>query len=326
EFARSVAATDDTVLDEVTRSLVEGTGAEYAALEVRVGDRDATAAAFPAERPASAVDAASFPISHEGEQLGRLTLGAARGQTLPDQDRRLAAEVAAGLGLALRNQRLTEALQRRVEELGESRRRLVEVQDDTRRTLERDLHDGAQQQLVALKVKLGLARAIAAKDGAERTVALLEGLSDEADAAVDGLRDFARGVYPPLLEAEGLGAAITAQARRAPVPVRVEADGVGRHDRQVEATVYFCVLEALQNVAKYAGASEVRVVLGRTNGEVRFTVTDDGAGFDPGDARAGSGLSNMADRLSAVSGTLRVDSAPGRGTTVSGAIPVGEGP
>ena len=155
------------------------------------------------------------------------------------------------------------------------------VQDETRRKLERDLHDGAQQQLVALKVKLGLARALAQKDGATQSAALLEQLSEEADTAVDAMRDFARGVYPPLLEAEGLATAVAAQARRSPMPVTVQGDNIGRYSRQIEATIYFCVLEALNNVAKYPQASQARVSLVDQDGSVTFEVTDNGAGSTP---------------------------------------------
>jgi signal transduction histidine kinase len=219
---------------------------------------------------------------------------------------------------------LTERLEARVDELRESRRRLVAVQDDTRRRLERDLHDGAQQQLVALKVKLGLARALAEKAGATETTALLERLGGDADGAVNALRDFARGVYPPLLEAEGLGAALAAQARRAPLPVTVEPDGVGRYDRDVEATVYFCVREALRNTVRHAEATQARVILGRREGTLVFEVRDDGVGFDPGSSNGYTGLTTMTDRVDALAGTLQVASRSGEGTAITGAIPVDE--
>ncbi len=322
EFSRRVAATDEALLDEAARSLVDGTGAEHSAVWVNVGDHLVKAAEWPEFNGGTSVEQHSFPIVQDSAELGVLTLGTPRGQRLPEEDHRLAIEVASGMGLALRNQLLTESLQARVEELRDSRKRLVAVQDETRRKLERDLHDGAQQQLVALKVKLGLARAIAEKDGATDTAAMLQALAGDADEAVDAMRDFARGVYPPLLEAEGLGSAIAAQARRAPLPVAVESDGIGRYSREVEATVYFCVLEALQNVAKYSEASHATVTFAHNDGSLGFTVVDNGAGFDPVTTARGAGLTNMEDRLDAAGGVLAIESNPAGGTSVGGSIPV----
>jgi signal transduction histidine kinase len=146
-------------------------------------------------------------------------------------------------------------------------------------------------------------------------------LSGEADAAVDAMREFARGVYPPLLEAEGLATAIAAQARRAPIPVSVASDGIGRYPREIESTVYFCVLEALRNTVQHAGARQATVTLTQSNGALEFLVTDDGAGFDSDTAR-GVGLTAMADRLDALTGELLIHTEPGNGTTLTGTIPV----
>lgn len=321
DFSRRVAATDDTLLDAAARSLVEGTNAERATIWLTVGEHLTKTADWPAESGIPDGEVTSFPIEQDGSQLGVLTLSTTSGQRLSNDDQQLAREVVSGMGLSLRNQLLTETLQARVEELRDSRRRLVAVQDETRRRLERDLHDGAQQQLVALKVKLGLSRAIAEQDGAPATATFLSQLSEEADGAVEALRDFARGVYPPLLEAEGLIAAVTAQARRSSVPVAVDGDGIGRYERHVEATVYICVLEALHNVARYANASKARVALSQRNGAVTFEVTDNGAGFDPVVTPLGRGLINVADRVDAVAGSFSIESAPGTGTTVTGTIP-----
>lgn len=319
DFSRRVAATDDTMLDAAAHSLVEGTNAEQAAVWLSVGGRLTKTVEWPTEETNG--EATSFPIEQDAVELGILTLSTPPGQRLSNEDQQLAGEVASGMGLSLQNQLLTETLHARVEELRESRRRLVAVQDETRRQLERDLHDGAQQQLVALKVKLGLSKAIAEQDGATETAAYLTQLSEEADGAVEALRDFARGVYPPLLEAEGLIAAVTAQARRSSVPVAVDGDGIGRYERHVEATVYICVLEALHNVATSANASEARVALSQRNGSVTFEVADDGVGFDPETTPKGRGLTNVADRLDAVAGSFAIESTPGAGTTVIGTIP-----
>jgi signal transduction histidine kinase len=206
-------------------------------------------------------------------------------------------------------------------DLRESRRRIVAAQDERARKLERDIHDGAQQQLVALAVKQRLAASLVGTDD-EGARALLDELRGETQDALEHLRDLARGIYPPLLADEGLGAAMAAQARKAPFPVTVDADGVGRFAPDVEATVYFCVLEALQNVAKYADATSVSVGLRAADAALRFEVTDDGRGFDPEATSYGTGLQGMTDRLEAIGGSLEVRSAPGEGTTLVGHVTV----
>jgi len=145
----------------------------------------------------------------------------------------------------------------------------------------------------------------------------------EIAQALEDLRDLARGIYPPLLADQGLVAALQAQARRASVPVEIEVEGLGRYPQEAEAAVYFCVLEALQNVAKYAGATHAVVRLHEDGGHVAFVVEDNGSGFDTSTTSYGTGLQGMADRLSAQGGTLEVRSQPGEGTTVTGRVPVG---
>jgi signal transduction histidine kinase len=225
---------------------------------------------------------------------------------------RLVADLAAQAGLVLRNVRL-------IEELRASRRRIVTAQDERAKQLERNLHDGAQQQLVALGVELNLARHVAERDAPE-VAATLDRLQAQATDALENLRDLARGIYPPLLADQGLVVALGAQARKATIPVEIEGEGVGRYPQEVEAAVYFCCLEALQNVAKYANASTARV---RLVGEVRrvtFEVSDDGSGFDPARTPPGTGLQGMRDRLEALGGSFGIDSSPGVGTTVRGSI------
>ena len=151
-------------------------------------------------------------------------------------------------------------------------------------------------------------------------------LQAEATEALEDLRDLARGIYPPLLADKGLGAALESQARKAAVQVSVEIDGVGRYPQDVESALYFCCLEALQNVAKYAHATRAEARLWASDGELSFEVTDDGAGFDPSVTPRGSGLQGMADRLEAIGGSLVVRSQPGRGTSVTGRVPVPRGP
>jgi signal transduction histidine kinase len=170
-------------------------------------------------------------------------------------------------------------------------------------------------------VKARLARQLVERDPS-RTEEMLGQIEEETQVALDDLRDLARGIYPPLLADKGLGAALESQARKAPLPVQVDADGVGRFEQDVESAVYFSCLEALQNVAKYAGASQATIELRRDDTTLRFAVTDDGRGFDPTSV-SGSGLQGVTDRLAAIGGTFDVESAPGSGTTVTGRVPVG---
>ena len=170
-------------------------------------------------------------------------------------------------------------------------------------------------------MQLKLVRQVVTRD-AEQAGALLDRLQEAATSALEDLRDLARGIYPPLLADQGLPAALQSQGRKAAVPVQVEAVGVGRYPREVEAAVYFCTLEALNNVAKYAGASRVEVRLAQDDGRLTFEVRDDGAGFDPAVTGYGTGLHGMADRLDAIGGSLSVQSAPGSGTVIRGRVPV----
>jgi signal transduction histidine kinase len=261
-------------------------------------------------------------VRHGDELLGAITLHKPRNEPVSATEDKLLEHLASQAGLVLRNVRLTAELQARIDDLRASRRRLVQAQDTERHRIERNLHDGAQQQLVALNVQLTLLEDAADEPGEVREITgeLRAGLR----AALDDLRALARGIYPPLLADQGLSAALHAQAGKAPLPVEIEADGIGRYPREAEAAAYFCILEALQNVAKYAQASRATIALSCPDGHLGFTVTDDGDGFDPAKATHGTGLQGMADRLAAVGGTLRVDAAPGSGTTVNGTLPVAE--
>jgi signal transduction histidine kinase len=321
-------------VDRMVSVLAGATGADRSEAWIRVGAELRQAALWPHGSPPSAAialladgglppfDGASCTVAvqHGGELLGALSLTKPRNEPLSSTEDELLQHLASQAGLVLRNAALTADLQATIDELRASRRRLVEAQDAERRKIERNLHDGAQQQLVALMIQLGLL-----EESADDPVAVRElgpALKNGLRAALDDLRDLARGIYPPLLADQGLIPALQAQARKAPVPVDIEADGIGRYPQDAEAAVYFCTLEALQNIAKYAGACRATVRLSCADGGFQFSITDDGAGFDTASTRSGSGLQGMADRLAALGGVLDVRSQPGHGTTLSGKLPV----
>jgi signal transduction histidine kinase len=269
------------------------------------------------------------PISHAGELLGLLVVERpADGHSFTEEDERVLTELARQAGLALYNVRLDAALQttldelrRQADELRESRARIVATADAERRRLERDLHDGAQQHLVALAVNLRLATDIIADDPASG-MEMLDQMVEDVQATIREVRELAHGIYPPLLAGGGLAEALRAAASRAAIPVTVTAHGVGRYSQDIETAVYFCCLEALQNVGKHAPEATAEVRLWEESGGLLFSVSDNGPGFDVARARAGHGLINMSDRLGAIGGTVRWESQPGQGTTVTGSVPV----
>ena len=270
------------------------------------------------------------PATHGGELYGLLVAERApEGEAFSEEEERVLAELARQVGLAVHNVRLDSALQatldelrRQADELRASRARIVAAADDERRRIERDLHDGAQQHLVALSVELRLARELTKSD-AEHAAELLAELGRRIEEALEELRDLAQGVYPPLLADGGLGEALPAAGARAPIPVRVKLEPGKRYPPAVETAVYFCCLEALQNASKHAGPQASAVVrVWEEDDSLRFEIADDGAGFDPRRRHGWTGLTSMGDRIGAIGGSVHVDSEPGRGTRVSGAIPL----
>jgi signal transduction histidine kinase len=216
-----------------------------------------------------------------------------------------------------------DELRLQLEELRASRERVVAAGDAERRRIERDLHDGAQQHLVALAVKLQLARQVVDSDAAAATE-LLEEMGRDVREALQAVRELAFGVYPALLIARGLTDALSAAASEASIPTQLNAAALDRYPAEVEATVYFCCVEALQNAVKHAGAgARATVRAWREESALLFEVRDDGAGFDESTVRTPSGLANMSDRLDALGGRLTISSQPGSGTRVFGSIPLG---
>jgi signal transduction histidine kinase len=339
QFSARVAESyaSDDVMPRMARVLAEATGAQRADVWLRSGTAWRNAAVWPLDAlthgPVTVADGALpaldannrlVEVRHQGDLLGALSVTKRSGETLTPVEENLLTHLAGQAGLVLKNVGLTSDLQARLVELRASRQRLVSAQDEERRRLERNLHDGAQQHLVALKVKLGLAEMLLGRDQ-ERARVTLDQLKADADDALDTLRDLARGIYPSLLADKGLGAALASQARKATVTVTIDADGIGRYSQDVEAAVYFAVLEALQNVQKYAGASRSLIRLREDSGALHFSVDDDGRGFDVATTPTGTGLVNMGDRVDALGGQLEVTSTIGTGTSVAGRIPVDGG-
>jgi signal transduction histidine kinase len=272
------------------------------------------------------------PVTNSGELLGLIVVRRPDGGPPfgADDDQTLT-ELARQVGLALHNVKLDSALQesldevqRQADELRASRARVVQAGDEQRHSIERDLHDGAQQHLVALAVSVRLARQVAESDP-EQALSMLDQIGTDLQDAVQELRNLAHGIYPPLLAERGLSEALSAAASRAALPTAVQTGGAGRYPQPVEAAVYFCVLEALQNAGKHAGdGAEAAISIREGEGALLFEVSDDGAGFDLATgAQRGHGFVNMTDRVGAIGGTVTVDSAVGRGTRIVGRIPLG---
>ena len=313
----------DDVIPRTARVIAEGVGATHVEIWLQTGDGAHLAAAWPDE-DVPPTDPDVRPIASQERTLGEIRLWTAPGQLLRPAEEKLVTDLAAQTALVVRNLALSSELRTRVDELSaradelrESRMRIVQAHDAERRRLERNIHDGAQQHLVALAVKLRLAGATAAKDP-EKAAEQLRELGEQTDLALKTLLDLASGIYPAELEERGIGPALRTLGRTAELPIEIDEDGVGRLPIEIEAAIYFVCLEAMQNAAKYAKASEIRIELARDGDGVTFRVRDDGVGFDAAAISAGTGLQNMRDRLAAFGGNVGVSSTPGGGTTVSG--------
>jgi signal transduction histidine kinase len=271
------------------------------------------------------------PIVHAGELLGLIVITTPLdADPLDEDDDQVLTELARQVGLALHNVQLDSALQASLEqlqranvELQESRLRIVSAGDAERRKLERNLHDGAQQHLVAMAVKLRMAEELVEEDPSA-AVRAIEDLRGALKETISELRALAHGIFPPLLSSGGLAEALPAAAGRSTLLTTVDSSGIGRFSPEIESTVYFCCLEAMQNAAKHAGDdAEVTIWVTEGDGRLTFEVRDDGRGFDAAAVGTdGHGFLNMRDRLGAVGGSLHVESSPGKGTAIRGEIPV----
>jgi signal transduction histidine kinase len=316
EFSDRVAGTyaADDVLERMAQVLAAGIGARSATVWLRGRAGFHPGATWPTSQTAADLPPDAIEVRHHDEVLGALSVRMPANDPMTPVKERLIRDLAGQAGLVLRNAKL-------IEDLRASRQRLVAAQDEERRRIERNIHDGAQQQLVTLAVKLGLIERLLPPEAGRAAAMLAEAKVDTNDT-LETLRDLARGIYPPLLADGGLAAALAAQSRKSSLPVTVESDGVGRFPPELEAAIYFSCLEALQNAAKHSGASAVTIRITRSDGLLTFEVRDDGKGFDPAVVGHGTGLQGIADRLAALGGTLEINSAPGAGTTVAGRVPV----
>ena len=335
----SEAVTGSYASDEVparmAKVLADGTGACWAQVWLMVNDDLVLAATWP---PAIEADPAppggesapgrrALTVRLAGEVLGVLRLQERERQPLTPVEDRLLAGLAGQAGLVLHGVRLRAELAARLvelsaraEELRVSRERLVDAQDSERRRLERDIHDGAQQHLVALAVNLRLAQTLETRDP-ERAERVLSEQRAAAEAAIETLVSLSRGIYPPMLGEVGIGPALRAALGASPVRVAVVEEQVERYAADVEAAVYFCCLEAVQNAAKHSGGDQVTVTLRGVDDRLELDVSDDGCGFDPARVAAGNGLANMRDRVDALGGRLGWSAGPGGGTRVRGWVP-----
>jgi signal transduction histidine kinase len=274
------------------------------------GDGFVDGAGRPVVLPDASPTTAVTRLEHDGELLGVLIHDPA----IDDEDPGLVEAVGSAASLALENERLAAQVRAQLEEVRASRARIVEAGDAERRRVERDLHDGAQQRLVALAVRLQVA-----KETTSGASELLDEATMELQTAIDEVRVLARGLHPPVLTEAGLGAAVEGLAERAPLTVIVDVPE-SRFAPPIEATAYFVIAEALTNVARHAEATEAEVTVVERDGRLVITVRDDGRGG--ADPSAGSGLSGLSDRLAAAGGTLKVESVPGRGTTLTAELPL----
>ena len=319
----------------MAKVLADGTGAEWAQVWLFVERQLKLAATWP---PGAAHDSAapggpdapglrSRQVRQAGELLGILVVQERELVPLTPVEQRLFAELASQAGLVLRGARLRAELMARVAELSTkadelrlSVERLVDAQDAARSRLERDIHDGAQQHLVALAVNLRLAHTLAGKS-LDRAKLLLAEQGTAASETIQAIVDLSRGIYPRVLTDEGLAAALGAETGNTAIPVELASHNVGRYPATVEAAAYFCCLEALQNAAKHSGARGIRVELRGDGGCLTLVVEDDGFGFDPRAVSPGAGMTNMPERIESAGGTLIIESAPARGTRVEARLP-----
>ncbi|MEX0985585.1 MAG: ATP-binding protein [Actinomycetota bacterium] len=321
----STVSTDD-VLPEMAAAAGRGVGATAAVVTVHLPSGRDSEERWTSDDEMPGAEETTFPVTYRGEEIGSLTVGKPANEPLTRAEHDLLADLASHAGLALHNVRLTEELQIRLRELDVqaaalrvSRERLVTARDAQRRGLQRDLHEGPERQLVAI----GHSLAEAERADPDRATTLLDDALTTANQILEGLRDLARGIFPPLLADQGIVAALEAHVRKLGANARIVTNGVERlrFDADVEACVYFCCLQTIQNVIRHAGNAACAVTLATDDGAVLVTIADEGQGFDTAARPAGMGLAIVRDRVDALEGSLDVTSAPGAGTTIRIRVP-----
>lgn len=311
----------DATLPSIAEAAAKGVGAQSSLVRLFLPGGRQEEATWPPESSPQSFDR-TVKVSHQGEVVGEIAVVKTAGGRLTIQDQAALDDFASHAGIVMRNLRLTQELRHKLSELQESRRRIVCAQDFERRGMERDIHDGAQQQLVSMSVKLGLARSTLARSP-EKAAEVLDDLRRDTGEVSETLRDLARGLFPPILQERGLASAIQAHVDRTGPGVLVQDElGGARFALETEANVYFVIREILRNAAEHAPGAEVSVRLVTGDGRLEFSVEDSGPGLHQNLGSDGSALKKIQDRLEALGGTLRIDSAPGAGTAVVGSVPI----
>jgi signal transduction histidine kinase len=321
----------DEVLPRIAEAAARGVGARRCRIRLLLPSGSQDSVTWPAGSDGDVYDL-TVSVVHQGETVGEIAIRKSPGETLTPVEETLLRDLAAQAAPVLRNGRLAAELAERLRHiqiqaraLAASRTRIVQAEEAGRRRIERDIHDGVQQEIVALIAKVSLARNQLARESPLAAVTLAE-LQEEAQLVLTELRELARGIHPAVLEDRGLLEAIQTRAGRLPIGVRIQVDAADRDARyppEIEGAAYFLVSEALTNVLKHASAREVEVRLASDDGRLRVEVLDDGCGFDPAVVPQ-AGLRGLRDRIEALGGTLRVLSGPA-GTRLSADLPAGAG-
>ncbi|MGQ0668529.1 MAG: ATP-binding protein, partial [Actinomycetota bacterium] len=330
DFSHRMAGTIsiEDALPQMAEAAARGVGAVRSRVRLFIPTGTEHSVDWPPDQPGDGF-ARAIDVYHQGEPVGEIAVAKPPEEPLTPAESKLLEDLASQAGLALHNVRLAVELRARLDEITAqsealrlSRQRIVTARDVQRRQLEREIREGAQQQLMEIGVKLRAATDLVERDAAE-ALALLDELGADANETLAELRDLARGIFPPLLADKGVVAALEAHVRKEGIPAALDVDAARdlRFDPEAEAAVFFCCVQALQNAKRHAGGVGISLHLVATDGTIDFTVSDEGAGFDPTSASEGMGFQIMRDRVEALDGTLDVQSAPGAGTTVTGRIP-----
>ncbi|MEA2509015.1 MAG: hypothetical protein QOG21_1097 [Actinomycetota bacterium] len=331
-FSRSLGAlvSVEDVLPQIARHTAEGLGAERAVVTAYL-DTGNEVVTYPKVATEQVQAGETITVTYRKESVGEITVEKIGAEPLSGQERRLLEQLATQAGVVLHNYRLATELRERLEELSaqdvdlrDSRERLVSAADTSRRVIEREIREGVERRLIGIAADLDAAE-MTLKHDPDATAAMLESLAARTNETLEALRDLARGIYPPLLVDKGLIVALEAHMRKTGLNVTLTVDDQltdVRFDRSVETSCYFCLRETLDNIARHTGGAHAQVDITRESNRLMFSVRDEGPGFDVAESRARRGLQSMRDRIEAAGGELTIGSVPGKGTTVTGWIPL----